>query len=137
MTVGSMLSLAAALCWGTQVTPGWAAVAFGALLGIAANMIRTVEAATLPRYFGTRHIGSIRGLVASISVGGTACGPLLFAAVFDRVGSYAPVLLASAAVPVGIAVWAAVAREPDPTLFDTPPDDAVSTTRNDANLPSR
>ncbi|WP_277207197.1 MFS transporter [Isoptericola croceus] len=137
VTVGSMLSLAAALCWGTQVSPGWAAVAFGALLGVAANMIRTVEAATLPRYFGTRHIGSIRGLVASISVGGTACGPLLFAAVFDQVGSYAPVLLASAVVPVGIAVWAAVAREPDPAPLDPPPEGPLTASRDDANLPSR
>jgi MFS family permease len=112
MTVGSMVSLAAALAWGTHVEPGWLAIVFGALLGIAGNMIRAVEAATLPRYFGTLHIGAIRGLVASISVAGTAGGPLLFATVFDRVASYSPVLLAGAVVPVAVAVWAMVAPEP-------------------------
>src|SRR5690606_19462766 len=103
-----------ALWWGTHVSPGWSAVLFGALLGIAGNMIRAVEAATLPRYFGTRHIGAIRGLVASISVGGTACGPLLFAAVFDHLDSYTPALLVTAAIPIAIAIWALVAPEPDP-----------------------
>ncbi|WP_407319660.1 hypothetical protein UQW22_04350 [Isoptericola halotolerans] len=98
-------------------------------------MIRTVEAATLPRCFGTRHIGSIRGLVASINVGGTACGPLLFAAVFDRVGTYTPVLLVSALLPVAVAVWAAVAPEPRADLLDTPSDVSPSSTRDDTNLP--
>jgi MFS family permease len=111
-TVGSMATLALALWWGTQVAPGWSAVAFGVLLGVASSMIRAVEGATLPRYFGTRHIGAIRGMVASISVGGTACGPLLFAAVFEQVASYTPVLLASMALPLAVGVWALVAHEP-------------------------
>lgn len=137
MTVVSMASLAGALVWGTQVSPGWTAVAFGALLGIAANMIRTVEAATFPRYFGTRHIGAIRGLVASISVGGTACGPLLFAAVYDQVGTYGPVLLGSAVVPAAIAVWALVAREPDLDLATRAADGEASAPRDGKTLPSR
>ncbi len=112
MTTSSMLVLAAALLWGPTVQPGLSAVFFGVLLGTSGNMIRTVEAATLPHYFGTLHLGSIRGVVSSISVGGTAAGPLAFAAVYDRVGSYSPVMVASAAVPLAIAVWALVAREP-------------------------
>jgi len=114
MTAGSMLVLAAALLWGPIVQPGFSAVLFGVLLGASGNMIRTVEAATMPHYFGTRHLGSIRGVVSSIAVGGTAAGPLAFAAVYDRVGSYSPVMVASAAVPLAIAVWALVAREPTP-----------------------
>lgn len=116
MTAGSMLALAAALLWGPSVQPGLSAVIFGVLLGTAGNMIRTVEAATLPHYFGTRHLGSIRGIVSSISVGGTAAGPLAFAAVYDQVGSYSPVMVASAAIPLAIALWALVAREPTPFI---------------------
>ncbi len=113
MTAGSMLVLAVALLWGTAVHPGLSAILFGVLLGASGNMIRTVEAASLPHYFGTLHLGAIRGVVSSISVGGTAAGPLLFAAVYDQVGSYSPVMVASAAVPLAIAVWALVAREPN------------------------
>jgi len=114
MTAGSMLVLVAALLCGPIVQPGFSAVLFGVLLGASGNMIRTVEAATLPHYFGTRHLGAIRGVVSSIAVGGTAAGPLAFAAVYDRVGSYSPVMVVSAAVPLAIAVWALVAREPTP-----------------------
>ncbi len=115
MTAGSMLVLAVALLWGT-VGPARAArpILFGVLLGASGNMIRTVEAASLPHYFGTLHLGCDPwSRVSSISVGGTAAGPLLFAAVYDQVGSYSPVMVASAAVPLAIAVWALVAREPN------------------------
>ncbi|MFW2514012.1 MFS transporter [Demequina sp. SO4-13] len=143
MTVSSMVSLAFALAWGAQVGPGLSAIVFGVLLGTAGNMIRAVEAATLPRYFGTRHIGAIRGLVASISVAGTACGPLIFAAVYDRVGSYSPVLLASAALPVAIAIWALTAREPVPMRPESAPEpepeprDESASRAGRPNLPSR
>ena len=57
----------------------------------------------MPRYFGTRHLGSIRGFVASVSVGSTAFGPVLFATGFQATGSYTPVLLGSAVAPAVVA----------------------------------
>lgn len=114
MVVTSMALLSGALLWGTTVTPGWSAITFGAMLGAAGGMIRTVEAASLPRYFGTLHIGAIRGLVTSISIGASALGPLLFAAVFERTATYEVVLTASAGLPVAIALWALLAKEPVP-----------------------
>lgn len=111
-TAVSFHQISTALWWGTFVSPGMAAFAFGIMLGAAGSIIRAVEATSLPRAFGTRHIGSIRGLVASISVAGTACGPLLFATAAAATGSYSPVLLASAAVPLLVAGWGVIAREP-------------------------
>jgi nitrate/nitrite transporter NarK len=108
-----------------HVTPGLSAYAFGAMLGAAGSMIRAVEGAARPRYFGVRHIGSIRGLVAAISVGGTACGPLLFATVFDHAASYDTALLACTIPPLAVAVWAFVAREPD-TAVPLPAQTALS-----------
>lgn len=112
LLVTSMLALAGALLWGTVVAPGWSAIGFGVCLGVAQNVARAVENTGLPNYFGIRHIGSIRGLVSSAGVAASAVGPLVFAAVYDTAGSYAPALMATAIVPVGIAVWAAVAPEP-------------------------
>ncbi len=113
MIVASMCTLALALAWGVVVGPGWSAIGFGMALGASGSMIRAVEAAALPRAFGTVHLGSIRGLMTSVSVGGSALGPLLFAAVFDTVGSYGPVLLATAAIPIAVAVAALIVREPE------------------------
>lgn len=111
--VGSMVTLALSLLWATMVTPGWSAIGFGMVLGASASMIRTVEAAALPRYFGTKHIGSLRGLVVSVTVAGTAVGPLIYALAYDTTGSYAGILIASAALPIAIALWAWLAPEPE------------------------
>lgn len=110
----SMLLLAVALGWGTVVSPGLSAIGFGLTLGAAGGSIRTLEAATVPRVFGTAHLGSIRGLVAAFSVGSTAFGPLLFAVAREATGSYRSVLLASAALPVLVAV--AALRLPAPSI---------------------
>lgn len=112
LLVTAMLALAGAMLWGSAVTPGWSAIGFGVVLGIAMNVARAVENTGLPNWFGLRHIGAIRGLGATVAVAASAVGPLLFAAVYDATGSYGPVLLASAAIPAAIAVWAALAREP-------------------------
>jgi len=125
MIIASMAVLSAGLWWGTTVTPGVSAFAFGAMLGAAGSMIRAVETVALPRYFGILHIGSIRGLVASISVAGTACGPVLFAAVFERTGSYSPALLVCAIAPLIIIVWALVAKEPALGRIDSRPRSAL------------
>jgi hypothetical protein len=109
-----MLGLAAALVWATVVSPGLSALGFGLTLGAAGGAVRTLEAATVPRVYGTVHLGSIRGLVAAFSVGSSAFGPPLFAAVRESDGSYGPVLLGSALLPVAVAVAAVVVRTPEP-----------------------
>lgn len=111
-TVLAMLLLAGGLVWGAHVDPGWSAIGFGLAIGAAGGSIRSLEAASFPRAFGTLHLGSIRGVVALISVGSTAFGPLLFALVQESTGSYRPVLLASAALPLLVALAGLLVRSP-------------------------
>ena len=106
VTVGCMASLSAGLLAGTVVSPGWSAIGFGTLIGAAGGSIRTLEAATFPRFFGTQHLGSIRGLVTAIGVGSTALGPVAFALVHDRTHSYIPALYAGAVLPLAVAIAA-------------------------------
>jgi MFS family permease len=110
---GSMLLLAAGLLWGTVVEPGVSAIGFGLTMGAAGGSVRTLEAATVPRVFGTTHLGSIRGLVAAFSVGSTAFGPVLFAVVQEATGSYRPVLVAAALLPLIVAAACLRVREPE------------------------
>ncbi len=112
LTSASMLLLALGLVMGAAVTPGWSAIVFGLVIGAAGGSIRSLEAAALPRYFGTLHLGSIRGFVMAVSVGSSAFGPLLFALVHDHVASYAPALLASAVIPALVAAAAAFVAPP-------------------------
>lgn len=86
--------------WAVTVDPGWSAIGFGVARGASGSSIRALESAAVPKYFGTKHLGSIRGFVASISVGSTAFGPLLFATGFEASGSYTSVLLGSVVLPM-------------------------------------
>jgi MFS family permease len=114
LTAACMLGLAAGLVWGTAVDPGWSAIGFGVLIGASGGAIRTLEAGAFPRYFGTTHLGAIRGVVAAVSVGSTAFGPLAFALVHDATGGYAAALLAAAVLPLLVAAAAVLLPVPRP-----------------------
>ncbi|MDV6013646.1 MFS transporter [Haloechinothrix sp. LS1_15] len=113
LLVACMACLIGGLVLATVVAPGPLAVVFGLLVGAAGGSVRAVEGASLPRYFGTAHIGAIRGTVSAIMVGSTAFGPLAFAGVFQFAGSYTPALLVSTAAPVAVIVAAMVIRPPE------------------------
>lgn len=71
---------AAGLGVGTIAAPGVLALVYGLLIGAAPGAIRAVEGTLLPAWFGTRHVGSIRGALASITIGATAIGPVILSA---------------------------------------------------------
>jgi MFS family permease len=114
LTTACMLGLSAGLAWGTVVDPGWSAIGFAALIGASGGAIRTLEAGAFPRYFGIRHLGAIRGVVAAVGVGSTAFGPVAFALVHDATDGYTAALLASAVLPLLVAIAALVLPEPRP-----------------------
>ncbi|QSB05775.1 MFS transporter [Natronoglycomyces albus] len=122
----SMLLFAFAIAWGTVVTPGWSALGFGIAIGAAGNAVRVIEAAMTPRLFGVAHIGSIRGAVASVSVGSTAFSPVLFAVFYDWTDSFSLVLWISMFIPLFVAVAALVAPLPvTPAQTSAPLEPAV------------
>ncbi|TQM11640.1 MFS transporter [Pseudonocardia kunmingensis] len=113
--VGAMLMLVAALVLGGFLPPGWwGGALYGIALGVANNSFRTVEAAALPRYFGTETIGEIRGIVHMVTVAASAVGPVLLALGHAAVGTYRPLLLVLIVLPVGLLVGILLVREPGP-----------------------
>ncbi|MEE3088378.1 MAG: MFS transporter, partial [Actinomycetota bacterium] len=108
----SMVMLAGGLTLGTAVTPGFVAISFGMLIGAAGGAMRVVEATELPRYFGTLHIGAIRGVVTSVGIAGAAIGPLAFSVIHDITGNYTTVLVVSIIVPAAVMVATFIVRLP-------------------------
>ena len=106
----AMGGMTAALLMATHVTGRPTILLYGALLGLTQGMNGALSASVYAYYFGRAHIGSIKGFATTLSVAGTAFGPFLFALGFERAGNYAPVLLASAVVPVLIGVGALFLR---------------------------
>ena len=96
--------LATALVLASRVSGVEAILVYGALLGVMQGMNGAVTASVHAHYFGRLHIGSIKGFAATLSVAGTAFGPLVFALGLDLGGSYAPVLIGSAVLPLALAV---------------------------------
>lgn len=79
--------------------PAWLLLGYGVLLGTAQGMKGTITGSAYAYYFGRRHIGAIKGLATTLSVAGTAVGPVVLSFGKDLAGSYVPALLL-AATPV-------------------------------------
>ncbi|MGP4027364.1 MFS transporter [Actinomadura sp. 3N407] len=114
----SLAVLAAGLLWTPLLAPGLSGITFGLLLGAAGNGVRTLEASIVPAYFGTAHIGALRGIVHAATVASTAFGPVLLSLGHDLVGSYTPALMLSAAVPALIAVIVILVPPPNRPTAD-------------------
>lgn len=105
--LGTMLGLlCAALVLATRVTSADLMLTYGVVLGVMQGTQGVVQGGAYAYYFGRAHLGSISGFAASLTVAGTAFGPLLFALGYERVGSYAPVLTLAAIVPGAIGLTA-------------------------------
>lgn len=66
----------------------WAAFAFMSLLGISYGFSSTLFGAIWPELYGTKHLGSIRTIIVSMMVFGTAAGPGLTGWLIDSGISY-------------------------------------------------
>ena len=65
-----------------------------------------------PFLFGRRYIGGVSGLMAVVSVIGSALGPVVFGVVFDTVGGYTGILILSAVLPTLAAVGSLFVTKP-------------------------
>jgi MFS family permease len=86
------------LLWGIGVTGITGAFASAIFVGLAGGAEFDLVAYMTARYFGLRHYGKLYGILFSSVIAGAAVGPLMFGFGFDVAGSYAPILLISAAL---------------------------------------
>lgn len=110
--VFSMLTLAGSLLLLPHVAADWTAVLYGLILGAAGGSLRGMEAAAYVRYYGTAHIGSIRGVATAISLASTALGPIALSVGADISGGFAGPIAAFSILPLAVAVLAVFVRPP-------------------------
>ena len=99
---GSLLLMVAAMVAAPGIGTAGAVVGYGAVLGAMQGMSQAVQSTVYAHYFGRLNIGAIKGFASTITIAGTAAGPLLLALGFEASASYAPVLLWTAIVPLAI-----------------------------------
>lgn len=101
-----LVLLCIALLMAARVTGSELMLAYGSLLGLMQGMNGVIQAGVYAYYFGRSHLGSISGLATTITVAGTAFGPVLFAVGYEQFGSYAPILALTLTVPLAVALTA-------------------------------
>jgi len=108
----SMLTLASSLLLLPVVAADWTAVLYGLILGAAGGSLRRMEAAAYVRYFGTAHIGSIRGVATAIGLASTALGPIALSVGVDISGSFTAPAVTFSILPLAVAILAVFVRPP-------------------------
>ena len=82
--------------------------------GLSQGFFGPLITVAIPKLFGRTHLGAIAGVQMSVLVLGSAFGPALLAVSQRFLGGYAPGLLASCGLSLGVLVIAAVSRPPPP-----------------------
>jgi len=110
--LASMGLLATAMLVVPLVEPGLRAVGYGMAIGASGAAARSLEAGAVPRLYGLRHLGAIRGVVTALGGASTALGPLAISLGRDVSGSYVPVLRWLVLLPAGVALLGLLAPFP-------------------------
>ena len=98
---GALLIQAAALIMANSLSSVSMALAYGVALGFLFGMMRTVSAVVWPTFYGRRYLGSITGITTTMTIAGSALGPLPMGVARDILGSYNLALTMLALLPVG------------------------------------
>ncbi|MEZ4677825.1 MAG: MFS transporter [Caldilineaceae bacterium] len=85
---------------------------YGILMGVCSGSFRVFDAVIWAKYFGRRHLGSIRGVTMFGAIGGTALGAYPLGLSIDHFGSYGPALNGLLTLALCIAVGALFVTRP-------------------------
>jgi len=91
-------------------------LAAGIGLGVSQGLFFAASNPLWARYFGRLQLGRIRGTVSTMNIGSSSLGPLLCGVCRDLLGSYQPVLVLFALLPLPLIVmccWASPPLSPD------------------------
>lgn len=88
------------------------AIAFGVFWGISGGFERITLNYVWPSFFGRQSLGSIKGSAMTVTVLGSALGPLPFGLAYDFFSGYEEILLMSIILPVMGIIAALLAKKP-------------------------
>ena len=86
-------------------------IVYAVWLGLQSGMVRTLGAALLPAWFGTRHLGAIQGAMSFIGVLASAAGPIAFSLTESATDSFRTSATLWAMAPL-IAAFFALSKRP-------------------------
>jgi len=93
-------------------TTAFVAHIYAVVIGISTGLISLVGGTLLPRYFGRKHLGKLRGAVMTAQVAGSSLGPFITGLIFDLTGSFQVSLWIFVAILIPSAVISLWAKKP-------------------------
>ena len=111
LTVSSV-GVTAAVVVLTQMSTLTMAYAFGVMYGLSTGAEIVGRQITWPIYFGTKHLGKLKGFSAMSAVCGSSLGPFALGWSFDNLGGFGPALWCLAGVYAVIAMLMPMAAQP-------------------------
>ncbi|MEX0728598.1 MAG: MFS transporter [Planctomycetaceae bacterium] len=117
----SLAGLSLAMFLLTRVTDPLTGCVCGTIMGCSQGLFFSVSNPLWVRYFGRMHLGKIRGTVATLTVGSSSLGPMLFGFGRDWLGNYDAVLLLFTFAPLPLMVLCCFASPPVRRDDDVPP----------------
>jgi MFS family permease len=112
LLMASMATLAGGVVVLIYATTPLLAHAYAVVIGLSTGLISLVGGTLLPRYFGRKHLGKLRGTVLTAQVAGSSLGPFITGALFDLTGSFQISLWIFVGLLVPAAVVSFWARQP-------------------------
>jgi MFS family permease len=110
--VGGQIALALAMV-ALLVSQGvWLSYIYAMLRGASSAFWMVGSDVAWPRFFGRKHLGSVRGVGFSLSVVGAALGPLPFGFAYDLTGDYNVAIMYLMVLPIAGAIAMAVVKPP-------------------------
>ncbi|WP_078543890.1 MFS transporter [Litchfieldia alkalitelluris] len=92
------------------------AIFFGVFWGFIGGFERITLGIIWPNYFGRQHLGSIKGVAMTVTVIGSAFGPLPFGIAYDIFGGYNEILLIMLLLPALGVIAALFSKMPEKRL---------------------
>ena len=107
LTGAALVILAGSLVALAGLRTYWHVVCWTVVNGAVGGVITVVFFTVWSGLYGRRHLGKIQGAAQMLTVFASALGPLVFAEVKERTGSYLAILtgLALAAAAIGVITW--------------------------------
>lgn len=99
----AMAQLVFTMWWGFNLDAIDALLLFGICFGMATGVFFGYALAALPKYFGTKHVGEIRGMFGAITMATAAFGPIIFEVFQENSAVILVIITAIAALCISIA----------------------------------
>lgn len=109
----TLIGLAATLMLAGSVSSTAGVIVYATWFGLQAGTVRTLGAALIPKWFGTRHLGSIQGAMTFLGVLASAAGPIAFSLTESATGSFRNAATLWAMAPIVAAAFA-LSKRPVP-----------------------